>query len=114
MVENAPYVIQSCLAQIGVALGVVENIQSVFYQELMEVQTAASSTKEGFGHECNSFARFIGEVFRQVLDHQRSICRFENVLKRGFDFAMPRTAGFVVMVFDFVAEIFHHQRDLVA
>jgi len=114
VVENATYVIKGCLAQVGVALGIVENIQTVFDQELMEVQTAARSTIEGFGHECDGFALRIGQVLRQVLDHQGSIRRLENVLKRGFDFAMPRAASFMVMVLNFVAEIFHHQRDLVA
>jgi len=114
VVENAANVIQGCFAQVGIATGIVENIEIIFEQELMKMHAAACSAKKWLWHEGDSFALTISQVLRQVLDHHGAIGGFENILEWGFNFAMSRTAGFVVVVFYFVAEIFHHQRNFIA
>ena len=70
MVENSTNIIEGSLAQVGVAIGIIENVDAIFYQELMEVHSAARRAKVRFGHEGYGFPFRECQVFCQIFDHQ--------------------------------------------
>ena len=114
MPEQTAHEVVSELAELGIAVLVIEQGLAVLLEEHMHMHAVAGFAVDGLGHKGCGAAFRDGGIADDVLCDHGIICHLCNICQLNFNLKLTGAADLVMMVFDLYSPILHEKAHLAA